>query len=335
MLELKKIFRLAFVLMFLFVFSGGVAMCADEKTELINEECFATEKCDQETAEDVFYIDENGVLTSYNGTEKNVVIPEKVTKIAFGVFMEHGEIESVTFPEGIDYIDEYAFYGCENLKEIFLPESLVTVGRLAFGNCEKLEIAYIGENLSELGEFIFWGCNKLYCISVSDNNKNFAGVDGIVYSKDLTKLMYCPEGYQGEVVIPDETVTVSAYALFNCRKLDKVVMGAGVMYVDEGAFYNCEKLEDVVFGPKIKKIRSAAFEKCSKLKEIEIPATVSCVGNSAFAQCSALKELKFLNKKTEIPNDVLSKHSKTVVKGYAGSTAQKFAAANKLVFQKI
>ena len=334
MVRLRKVIKIAFVLMFLFMCPGRIVMCADEESVAKNE-AVSVEQKEAKTESEDFYIDEDGILTAYNGKEKNVVIPDKVKKIAFGVFMEHDEIESVAFPEGIEYIDEYAFYGCDNLAEVFLPEGLLKIGRLAFGNCKSLEIAYIGENVSEMGEFIFWGCDKLYCISVSDENRYFSDIDGILFTKDMKKLICCPQGYVGEVVIPDETVTIGTYAFFDCCKVEKIVMGKNVMYIDEGAFYCCNNLEEVVFGPKVKKIRSAAFEKCSKLKKIQVSKTVTFVGNSAFAECNELKELKFLNKKTEISDDILSKGVNTVIFGYEGSTAQKYAKNNKLAFQKI
>lgn len=336
MLKPKKIIRFLFVMLFLFMCPGRVAMCVNEEPG-VKEEVVAAEeaKTEAQESEQEFYIDEEGILTAYNGQNKDVVIPTNVKKIAFGVFMEHDEIESVAFPHGLDYIDEYAFYGCDNLKEVLLPESVVSIGRLAFGNCKSLEIAYIGEKVSEMGEFIFWGCDKLYCISVSDDNRKFAAIDGILYSKDIKKLIYCPEGYEGEVFVSDETNTIGAYAFFNCYKIKKVTIGKNVVYIDEGAFYGCKNLEEIIFGAKVKKIRSAAFEKCAKLKQMQIPKTVTFVGNSAFAECESLQKIEFLNKKTEIAGDMLSKGAKTLIVGSDCSTAQKYAKNSKLKFEKV
>lgn len=313
------------------LFSNINAMCLDDQKVQVEESSSAI----SETVFEDFYIDECGILTAYNGKSKNVVIPDSVKVIAFGAFMEHDEIESVEFPESVSYIDEYAFYGCDNLAQVILPESVQKIGRLAFGNCKKLEMVYIGQNFCEMGEFVFWGCEKLYCISVSDENSCFCSIDGLLYSKDRKKLFCCPEGYVGEVVIDDNVVTVNVYAFFDCRKVSKITVGKNALYIDEGAFYCCEDLKDVVFGPKVKKIRSAAFERCAKLGKIVIPKTVKSLGNSVFGECTSLKEIRFLNKKTEIPDDILSKNAETVIFGYNGSTAQEYAKDNKLVFKRI
>ena len=313
------------------LFSNVNAMCLDGQKVQTDEGSSVV----SEVVSDDFCIDESGILTAYNGKSKSVVIPESVKIIAFGVFMEHDEIESISFPESVSYIDEYAFYNCDNLAQVVLPESLQKIGRLAFGNCKKLEMVYIGKNFCEMGEFVFWGCEKLYCISVSEDNLCFCSVDGLLYSKDRKKLFCCPEGYVGEVVIDDNVVTINAYAFFDCRKVSKITVGKNVMYIDEGAFYCCEDLTDVVFGAKVKKIRSAAFEKCAKLNKIVIPKTVKSLGNSVFGECMSLKEIRFLNKKTEIPDDILSKDAKTVIFGYNGSTAQEYAKCNKLMFKQI
>lgn len=325
--------RSIFALLLCLLLSNITAMCVNGENKQAEESTNATSEV--ATEDEDFYIDENGTLTAYNGKEKNVVIPENVKAIAFGVFMEHDEIESVAFPECITYIDEYAFYGCDNLTEVMLPESLQRIGRLAFGGCKKLEIVYLGQNVYEMGEFVFWGCDNLYCISVSEDNRTYSAIDGVLYSKDKKKLLCCPEGYRGEVVVDDTTVTIDAYSFFNCHKLEKLTLGKNVMYIDEGVFYCCDGLSDIVFGPKIKKIRAAAFEKCSKLSKVIIPKTVTALGNSAFAECKGLTELKFLNAKTEIASDILSKRAKTVIFGYNNSTAQKYAKQNKLVFKKI
>ena len=338
MFYLKRVIKILFVWLFLFMFPGYFVMCVDEKAVSSSETVSETVSCAQsgfKSTSEEFYIDEDGTLTAYNGKKQNIVIPERVKKIAFGVFMDHTEIESVVFPDGIEYIDEYAFYGCSGLTEALFPESLAKIGRLAFGNCKNLEIVYIGANVLEVGDFIFWGCDKLYCISVSDENRWFADIDGMLFSKNVKELIYCPQGYTGKVIIPDETVTIAPYAFFDCYKIEKVVMGKNVMYVDEGAFCLCKSLEEVVFGPKTKKIRAAAFERCANLKKVEIPQTVTFVGNSAFAGCDELREIKFLSKTTEISPNALSKGVKTNIIGYESSTAQKYAINHKLKFIKI
>ncbi len=327
----KKGIKSVFAVLLFLLLSNFTAMCVNDENNQIekNAQTFS------EAVSDDFSIDEDGILTAYNGNQKNVIIPESVNSIAFGVFMEHDEIESVSIPESVKYIDEYAFYGCDSLAQVILPESLERIGRLAFGSCKKLEMVYIGQSVYEMGEFVFWGCENLYCISTSDDNSHFCSIDGILYSKDKKKLLCCPEGYEGEVVVDDSVVTINAYAFFDCRRLVKVTLGQNVTYIDEGAFYCCENLKDLVFGPKVKKMRSAAFEKCAKLNKIEIPKTVTFLGNSVFAECKGLIELKFLSAKTEISSDILSKGSKTVIFGYNNSTAQKYAKQNKLVFKKI
>nr|WP_297884216.1 leucine-rich repeat domain-containing protein [uncultured Blautia sp.] len=62
------------------------------------------------------FIIENGILTGYTGTEKNIVIPDGVIKIAGSAFENNTVISSVIFPEGLTEIGSYAFMGCSGLE---------------------------------------------------------------------------------------------------------------------------------------------------------------------------------------------------------------------------
>ena len=92
-----------------------------------------------------------GEITSYDGTEKIVVIPRRVataydkegmdsTKVvgieswAFGYLSprQSETIEVIIVPEGIESIEKMAFYDCENLKLLYLPMSIKEISPLAF-----------------------------------------------------------------------------------------------------------------------------------------------------------------------------------------------------------
>lgn len=65
----------------------------------------------------------NGVLTKYTGSDRNITIPDSVTKIAAYAFYECANIESVSIPNSVTAIEEYAFWKCSNLKKVSFPKS--------------------------------------------------------------------------------------------------------------------------------------------------------------------------------------------------------------------
>lgn len=326
----KKIIRFIALVLLLFVTLNCNFVYANSKADSKDEIRQITSISKNLDSE--FNIDEKGVLIGYKGKSKNLIIPENVTAIGSRAFEGRAEIESVTFTENIKAIGESAFCGCSNLKEAFLPESLETIGDSAFAGCKKLEIIYIGENVTEIGKKAFSGCENLYYISVNSDNSCFTAIDGVVYSKDLKKLIYCPEGFEGEIVVDDNTVIVEDRAFFNCRKLNKATIGKSVMYIGKEAFYSCQDLENVILGETLKMIRPHAFERCFKLTEVIIPGSVRNIGDGAFIECGSLKSIKFLNSKTKISGNIISENSKTVIVGYTGSTAEAYAKDKKLTF---
>lgn len=70
------------------------------------------------------------VLTSYSGSETNVVVPDTlggypVLRLSYGAFHNNTAIESVTLPDSLQYMDGGAFYSNTNLKSVYLPENLI------------------------------------------------------------------------------------------------------------------------------------------------------------------------------------------------------------------
>ena len=49
---------------------------------------------------------ENGVLVKYNGTDKEIIIPDGVSKIRSSSFPNKEDIVSIMLPEGITEIEE-------------------------------------------------------------------------------------------------------------------------------------------------------------------------------------------------------------------------------------
>lgn len=282
-----------------------------------------------------FQIGVDGALVHYSGASKDVVVPNGVKSISFGAFMDHPEIRSISLPEGLDTVEECAFYGCSSLKSISLPESVTRVERLAFGGCTSLEKVYIGQNVNDIAELFVCDCPNLSKFEVSDENKNFKVVDGILYSSDMKNLILCPQHSAEIISIPDEVVTIKEQSFFECDNLKEINIGKNVKYIDEAAFYGCKNLKKVNMSESVKKIRSYAFAECSSLKDFCAGENVTYIGNGAFYNCNNLQNFTCMNKNIEFGADVFTEGLGVTFHVPDATDAYKYAVSHKYNFDVI
>ena len=102
---------------------------------------------------------------------KSVVIPASVTDFGDYIFSDCNELQYVTFSNGITKVltkDGRWFSRCKKLKKITIPKSL---GNIDFGRiCRE--------------------CYSLEMIEIDSDNQAYLAIDGIVYDKSRTKVLY-------------------------------------------------------------------------------------------------------------------------------------------------
>ena len=101
------------------------------------------------------YVIQSGKLVRYNGDFPTVVIPEGVTEIGNGAFMDNGSLERVVIPEGVDRIGYRAFRGCRRLGEVSIPDSVKSIGEEAFFMCRALRNVTVPPGVEQIGEHAF------------------------------------------------------------------------------------------------------------------------------------------------------------------------------------
>ena len=165
---------------------------------------------DQEAGQ--IYLGKN--FYSYKGTDvpENVVLKDGTLTIADDALAFESGIKSVTMPDTVTRIGKRAFSFCKSIKEIDLPADLVTIDDWAFQGCSGLTEITIPRNVKYIGFGAFWKCSSLRNIYVDDDNEYYKSVDGVLYSKDGSELIYCPMGKTGQFVVPGEVAKISAFA---------------------------------------------------------------------------------------------------------------------------
>lgn len=157
---------------------------------------------------------------------------------------------------------------------------------------------YIPESIINIGEYAFSGCNKLTNIYVSSRNPNFSSINGIVYDKDIKKIIAVPYGIEGDIELPSTVTSIDS--VFRHHKLvTSIKLPSNITTIDFHAFDNCVNLRNINIPSSVTNIGEHAFDNCISLTNINIPSSVTSIGNYAFSGCVELSDI-------EIPSSVSS-----------------------------
>ena len=132
-----------------------------------------------------------------------------------------------------------------------------------------------------INEKTFWAAKTITEISVEEGNPNYSSYDGMLFSKDMTELLDCPEGKSGKVVIP------------NGVKSLKGIDGNNNL----GPFEDCNNITDIEIPDSVEYINDRTFRACKSLKEVHIPVNAEfCNGgylgvSGAFYWCDSLESI--------------------------------------------
>ena len=189
------------------------------------------------------FVIENGILKSYKGTEKVIVIPESVTEIDESVF-RGTDIEKVIFNRALKKIGAFAFWSCKSLKEIVFPEDneLVTIGSNAFQATESLKLA----NLEALS---VWQAT-----AAESYQFHGTGLEKVALPASMVKLesqfIFASCGSLIELVLPEGLEEIAAHAFRNGGALEELNIPSSVKVIGSLSF----------FRSGIKRINSLAAE---------------------------------------------------------------------------
>lgn len=259
-------------------------------------------------------------LYQYEGTDTNIVVPDtidgrKVTVLGNSTFQyctQASDIESVTLPDSLTTIEKNAFYNCEKLKSVTIPPNVSSIGLAAFV-----------EGLSE---------SSLTEIKVDPENPYFSEKDGVVFSKDGTKLIVFPSGRSGDYQIPDGTVSVGDYAFYYCVNVSSITVPGSVRSLGEGAFGNCSSLTKAVLNEGLEEIGEYAFQSSSGICDIIIPASVKSVGKNGLRLSSGCR-IRVLSTDTVWADDAF--RDSALIAGKKDSTLQKYAEDRGYTFVEL
>ena len=156
-----------------------------------------------------------------------------------------GKIDSeldAIIPEGAIYVDRTLVYpfGDSQVRSLYLPKSFL--GYIAgpyedadfVYNPESKSVSLIADNALKLPIkdkgiiSMRYMCqvhfNSLESFIVHEDNPVYATYNGLLYTKDYSCLLLCPENIEGELVLHGNTTKIAPQAFYNCQKISSVVL---------------------------------------------------------------------------------------------------------------
>jgi len=172
-----------------------------------------------------------------------------LTEIQEDTFWGCSSLTEITIPFGVTKIGKYAFW-CSGLSNITIPASVVSLEICAFGGCDNLNTVFIPASVTEFYD-PFNQCENIIAIEFDEANTVFKDIDGVVFDKAGTEIIFFPYGKGGAYTIPDGVTTIRYYLFYNHKNLYSVTLPASLTTIGSDAFFCCEDLEEI----KVDRIR--------------------------------------------------------------------------------
>ena len=221
----------------------------------------------------------------------SVQVPGSVTAIKNGTFRECNNLKKVILNEGVTKIDGSAFIFCSSLEQIKLPQSLVSIGSGAFDNCTSLISVELPDN-AIISSDTFKECKNLSDIVISDTNNNYIVKNGILYNKNMTRILCYPAGIKDtEFFVPDTVKTIGDFAFYGTKALESINIPDSVTNIGTDAFGECSGLKEVVIPDSVTSMGEAVFYKCTSLEKVKLSVNITSPNPAVFQYCSSLKEV--------------------------------------------
>lgn len=307
----------------------------------------------------------------------NMIIPDSVESIGKGAFSDCKKLESIKLSENITTIADLTFSSSSSLKNIVLPDGVTSIGKTAFSNCDSLTSVTLGNGVKKIGENAFTFSNsltyitipssvtnmnkafertKLEGIHVDKDNRIYSSVDGVLFTKDKTKLLVFPSEKTGEYTIPNTVTNIADHAFLNSTitkinisenvrtigdhafdgsgNLEEIIIPDNVTQIGHDSFRGCVNVKNVTLSKNMTEIPKWAFASCNSLSDVTIPEGVTKISYGAFARNNSLKSITIPKSVTSIDENIFDESSKfEAIYGENNSKAQKYANDNNVIFK--
>lgn len=241
---------------------------------------------------------EVGANTFMHCSKLEEVVLDGVESIETDAFYACESIKRLVIPDSMTKLNCYAFTACTGLTEVVIPDSVTQItGK--FDSCTSLEKVSLGRGIKKIGREVFgesikqihikdidsWlsfkreiKLNELETQYDAENANFYNGAMLFINGKQVT-----------DVVVPEGTKSVGAYAFKGIRGISSVTLPEGLESIGDQAFAGCI-ITEITIPEGVKSIGARAFMG-TKLKKVVIPDSVQTIGKECFLRCDKLTAL--------------------------------------------
>lgn len=132
---------------------------------------------------------------------------------------------------------------------------------------------------------------KVKRINITEENKYYCSVDGVVFTKDKTILIAYPSLRKGHYDIPEGTLSIYPYS-FSSSAIESVSFPDSLDNIGDNAFSYCDKLKHIGFNKTIEDFSRYGsdniFTRCG-IEVLDIPGNIKILGETMFYSCQVEK----------------------------------------------
>ena len=228
---------------------------------------------------------------SSNAALTYVYIPDSVEIIGYGAFQCCSSLRKVHLPKNLNSFGYSVFSSSDNLTEMELsdecqtykvvgdalyskdektliyvveglkgsfdvPENVTSIRKRAFSGI-NLTGVNISKNVEEMTGDAFFG-SEVTDITVDPENTHYKAIENVLYTWDMSHLMYCGVNKEGMLIVPEGVKVIDENA-FEDAKISNIVLPDTLTTIESHAFYGTGRLTGVTIPPSVTSIADGSF----------------------------------------------------------------------------
>ncbi len=169
---------------------------------------------------------------------------------------------------------EKGLYACPMARKgrIKIPEGEKVIWSCAFNGCSHITSVYIPKSIQGIGDAAFGDMISCKSIEVSEENRYYKSINGVLYTKDGKVLLAYPSGRrQKKFQVPQGVKYIASGAFMKADYLETVVLPESVNYVYGSAFLSCDNMRRAVLKGDIEYLEPYSFYRTAIQNRDELP----------------------------------------------------------------